>query len=84
MICKVLTKILKDKIQIKKMQVLIVFNDMIADIINNKKLHPLVTGLFIRGRKLNISIICITQLYFKAPKEVRHNTHTLSYYDNSK
>ena len=74
MICKVLTKILKNKIQIKKMQVLIVFDDMIADIINNKKLNPVVTGLFIRGRKLNISIICITQLYFKAPKEVRLNT----------
>ena len=47
---------------------------MIADMINNKKLNPIVTELFIRGRKLNISIIFITQSYFKVPKEVRLNT----------
>ena len=39
----------------------IVFDDMIADMINNKKLNPIVTELFIRGRKLNISIVFITQ-----------------------
>ena len=58
----------------KKRKVLIVFDDMIADMINNKKLNPVVTELFIRGRKLNISIIFITQSYFKVPKEVRLNT----------
>ena len=42
--------------------------------INNKKLHLAVTELFIRGRKLNISIVFITQSYFKVPKEVRLNT----------
>ena len=42
--------------------------------INNKKLNPIVTELFIRGRKLNISIVFITQSYFKVPKEVRLNT----------
>ena len=47
---------------------------MIADIINNKKLNPVVAELFIRGRKLNISIVIITQSYFKVPKEVRPNT----------
>ena len=47
---------------------------MIADMINNKKLNPIMTGLFIRGRKLNISIVFITQSYFKIPKEVRLNT----------
>ena len=41
---------------------------MIADMINNKKLNPIVTELLIRGRKLNISIAFITQSYFKVPK----------------
>ena len=58
----------------RKCKVLIVLDDMIADMINNKKLNPVVTELFIRGRKLNISIIFITQSYFKVPKEVRLNT----------
>ena len=44
----------------KKRKILIVFDDMIADMINNKKLNPVVTELFIRGRKLNISIAFIT------------------------
>ena len=49
---------------------------MIADMINNKKLSSIVTELFIRGRKLNISLVFITQSYFKVPKEVRLNcTH---------
>ena len=42
--------------------------------INNKKLNPVVTELFIRGRKLNISTAFISQSYFKVPKEVRLNT----------
>ena len=58
----------------KKLKVLIVFDDMIADMINNKKLNPVVTELFIRGRKLNISIVFVTQSYFKVAKEVRLNT----------
>ena len=58
----------------KKCKVLIVFDDMIADIINNNKLNPIVTELFIRGRKLNISIVFITQSYFKVPKDVRLNS----------
>ena len=67
----------------KKRKVLIVFNDMIADIIKNKKLNPIVTELFIRGTKLNISIVFITQSYFKVPKDVRLNS-TLFYYENPK
>ena len=51
---------------IKKRKVLIVFDDMIADMINNKKLNPVATELFIRGRKRNISVVFITQSYFKA------------------
>ena len=60
----------------KERKILIVFDDMIADMINNKKLNSIVTKLFIRGRKLNISLVFITQSYFKVPKEVRLNcTH---------
>ena len=53
---------------------MIVFDDMIADMIHNKKLNSVVTELFIRGRKLNISLVFITQSYFKVPKDVRLNT----------
>ena len=67
-------KNIEDYNPIKKCKVLIVFDDMIADIINNNKLNPIVTGLFIRGRKLNISIVFITQSYFKVPKDVRLNS----------
>ena len=47
---------------------------MIADMIDNKKLNSIVTELFIRGRKLNISLIFITQSYFKVPKDIRNNS----------
>ena len=50
------------------------FNDIIADMINNKIISPVVTELFIRGRKLNISIVFLTQSYFKVPKDVRINS----------
>ena len=46
---------------VEKLKVLIVFGDMIADMVNNKKLNPVVTELLIRTRKLNISIVFITQ-----------------------
>ena len=58
----------------KDNKILIVFDDMIADMIQNKKLNSIVTELFIRGRKLNISLVFITQSYFKVPKDVRLNT----------
>ena len=58
----------------KENKILIVFDDMIADMINNKKLNLIVTELFIRCRKLNISLVFITQSYFKAPKDVRNNS----------
>ena len=58
----------------KKRKILIVFDDMIADIINNKKRNPVVTELFIRGRKLGVSIVFVTQTYFKVPKDVRLNS----------
>ena len=53
---------------------IIVFDDKIAHMIRNRKLDTIVTELFIRGRKLNISIVFITQSYFKAIKDVRLNT----------
>ena len=58
----------------KENKVLIAFDDMIADIIKNKELNAIVTELFIRGRKLNISLVFITQSYFKVPKDVRNNS----------
>ena len=58
----------------KKRKVLIIFDDMIPDMINNKNLDSVVTELFIRGRKPNISIISITQSYFRVPKDVRLNS----------
>ena len=51
---------------------------MITDMINNKKLSPIVTELFIRGRKLNISLVFIAQSYLNVSKDVRLNaTHFL-------
>ena len=58
----------------KENKILIVFDDMIADMIHNKKLGSIVTELFIWGMKLNISLVFITQSYFKVPKDVRLNT----------
>ena len=58
----------------KKRKVLIVIDDMIADMINTKRLNPIVTELFIRGRRLGISIVFITQSYFKVPKDIRFNS----------
>ena len=55
----------------KKCKILIVFDDMIADILNNIKLNSVVTELFIRCKKLNVSFVFITQSYFKVPKGIR-------------
>ena len=58
----------------KERKILRVFDDVIAEMINNKKLNSIVTDLLIRGRKLNISLVFITHSYFKVPKDVRLNT----------
>ena len=58
----------------KKRKILIVSDDMTADMIDNKNLNPVVTELFIRGRKLNISILFITQSFFEVPKDVTLNS----------
>ena len=58
----------------KDRKILIVYDDMIADMINRKKLNSIMAELFIRGGKLNIPLAFITQSYFKFPKDVRLNT----------
>ena len=55
----------------RERKILIVFDDMIADIMANKKFQAIIKGLFIRCRKLNISLMLITQSYFSVPKDVR-------------
>ena len=57
-----------------KKKKLIVLDDMIADIITNKKFQAIIKELFIRCRKLNISLVFITQSYFSVPKDIRLNT----------
>ena len=59
---------------IRKRKKLIVFDDMIADIMSNKKFQAIIKELFIRCRKLNISLIFITQSYFSVPKNVKLNS----------
>ena len=58
----------------KERKILIVFDDMIADMINKKKLNSVVTELFIRDKKLYIPLVFITQSYFKVLKDVKLNT----------
>ena len=58
----------------RKRKILIVFDDMIADIMINKKFQSIIKELFIRCRKLNISLVFITQSYFSVPKDVRLNS----------
>ena len=76
-------KNIEDYNPIKKRKVPIIFDDMIADMISNNKLNPIVTELFIRGRKFNISIFFITQSYFKVPKDVQLNSTHFFHYENS-
>ena len=60
----------------KKRKLLIVFDDMMADMLSNKKINPVVTELFIRDRKLSIPLVFITQSYFAVPKNIRlKSTH---------
>ena len=77
-------KIIEEHNPNKKRKILMVFNDMIADMLNNKKLNPIVTELFIRGRELNVSFVFITQSYFAVPKKYQTRLYALSYYENSK
>ena len=68
-----------------KRKVLIVFDDMIAEIMTNKKFQTIIKGLFIRSRKLNISLLFIARTYFSVPKDVRLNsTHMIIKINNKK
>ena len=69
----------------RKTKILIVFDDMIADIMSNKKIQVVVKELFIRCRNLNISLVFITHYYFSVPKDIRLNsTHYLIMKINNK
>ena len=69
----------------RKRKILIVFDDMIADIMSNKKFQAIIKDLLIRCRKINISLFFITQSYFSVPKDVRLNsTHYLIMKINNK
>ena len=69
----------------RKRKMLIVFDDMIADIMTSKKFQSIIKELFIRDRKPNISLVFITQSYFSVPKDVRLNsTHYLIMKINNK
>ena len=62
----------------RKWSLLIVFDDLIADMISNRIFSPIVTEIFIRRRKLNISTVFITESYCQVPKDVKLNsTHFL-------
>ena len=63
----------------KKRKTLIAFDDIVADMLSNKKLIPIVIELFIRDRKLNISLVLITQSYFAVLKNVRLSCTILSW-----
>ena len=70
---------------IRKRKKLTVFDDMIGDIMTNEKFKAIMKELFIRCRKLNISLAFITQSYFSVPKDVRINsTHYLTMKINNK
>ena len=68
----------------KKRKTLIFFDDMIADMINDKKLNPVVTELFIRGRKIGLSLIFISQSCLEIPKDVTLNSTHFFFNENSK
>ena len=56
----------------KEYKILVVFDDMIADMLSNKKLNPIVTELFTRGRKLNISHVFITYVFILLYQKILH------------
>ena len=78
-------RILTTTTQTGKEEILIVFDDMIADIMTNKKFQAIIKELFIRCGKLNILLLFITQSYFPVPKDVRLNaTHLIMKTSNKK
>ena len=67
-------KNVEEKNPFKKRKILIVFDHMIAGMLIDEKLNPVVTELFFRGRKLNIFLVFIAQFYFAVPKNIRRNS----------
>ena len=63
-------KIIEEYNPNKRRKILIIFDDIIVDMLSNKILNPIVTELFIRGRKINITLVFITQFYFAVPKNI--------------
>ena len=69
----------------RKRKILIVLDDLIADMpIIIIKINPIVTELFVGGRKLNISLVFITQSYFAVPRKYQAKFYALFYHENSK
>ena len=69
----------------KKRKILIVLDDMISHVMSDKKAQQVLKELFIRCRKLNISLCSLTQFYFSVPKDVRLNcTHYIIFKLNNK
>ena len=74
MIWLIFIKNIEERNPNKKRKISIVFDDMLADMPSNR--NPIVNKLFIRARKLNLSLVFITQSYFPLPKNIRlHSTH---------
>ena len=69
MIWMIFIKILKKIIRIKKYKIVMVFDDMVADMLSDKRLNPIVTELFFKGRKLKIPLVFITHSYFPVQKK---------------
>ena len=74
MIWMIFITILKNTIQSKKQKILIVFDDVIVDMLSNKIFNPITTELFIKKRKLIIFLVFTTQSYFAVPKNIRLNS----------
>ena len=74
MIWIIVMKILMNTIQVKKYKILIVFDNIIAGMFKSVKRQSILTKLFIRGGKLNISLVFIKQSYFAVPKNIRINS----------
>ena len=74
MIWKIFFKNIEEYNPNKKRKILIVFNNTIADVLSNEKINLMVTELFIRSWKLNISVVFITQSDVDVPKNIRLNS----------
>ena len=83
MIWMIIYKNIEGYIPNQKWKILIVFDDMIVDMLSNKKLNPIVTEVFIRGRKSNISCFYYT-IVFRCSKKYHIKLNTLFCYENSK